>query len=154
MASRSISRPSARRTRASSVDVQFTLDTVRDPGRHLDHLRGGLANVESVELVNPRTVRVRLRQPDGWFLRALAEIPIVPYQVYQGDLGGGGRLIGSGPYRVASNADGVVRLSRWDAYRGPRPAIADVEYVYQADAALALMAAKRGEFDVIPAPAR
>lgn len=134
----------------SSVDVQFTLDTVRDPGRHLDHLRGGLANVESVELVNPRTVRVRLRQPDGWFLRALAEIPIVPYQQYQGDLSGGGRLIGSGPYRVVSNADGVVHLGRWDAYRGPAPAIPDIEYVYQPDAAVALMAAKRGEFDIIP----
>lgn len=135
----------------TSSDVQFTLDTARDPARHLDHLRGGLANVETVELVNQRTVRVRLRQPDGWFLRALAEIPIVSYQQYSNDLGGGGKLLGSGPYRVASTDDGVVHLARWDGYPGARPAIADIEFVYQPDAAQALMAAKRGEFDIIPA---
>lgn len=135
----------------TSVDVQFTLDTVRDPGRHLDHLRGYLASVETVELVNPRVVRVRLRQPDGWFLRGLAEIPIVPYQYFQNDLSGGGKLIGSGPYRVVDNADGVVHLARRDDGKGPRPAIPDIQHVYQPDAAQALMAAKRGEFDVIPA---
>lgn len=134
----------------TSVDVQFTLDTARDPGRHLDHLRGSLANVVSVELVNPRIVRVRLSHPDGWFLRGLAEIPIVPYQIFGNDLAGGA-LIGSGPYRVVDNKDGVVHLSRWDGYKGARPAIPDIEYAYQPDAAQALMAAKRGEFDVIPA---
>jgi ABC-type transport system substrate-binding protein len=126
----------------TSVDVQFTLDTVRNPDRRIDHLRPYLASVETVELVNPRTVRVRLRQPDGWFLRGLAEIPIVPYQHYHDDLGGGGRLIGSGPFKIASTEDGLIRATRWDAYRGGPPAIADLEYVYQPDAAAALMAAQ------------
>ncbi|MEZ4402719.1 MAG: ABC transporter substrate-binding protein [Kofleriaceae bacterium] len=135
----------------TSVDVQFTLDTVRDPARRLDHLRGYLASVEAVELVNPRMVRIRLRQPDGWVLRGLAEIPIIPYQVYQGDLAAGGRLVGSGPYRVTSVDGGVVHLTRWDDYRGARPAIPDVEFVYNPDAAAALMAAKRGEIDIIGA---
>lgn len=134
----------------TSVDVQFTLDTVRNPDRRIDHLRPYLASVETVELVNPRTVRVRLRQPDGWFLRGLAEIPIVPYQHYHDDLGGGGRLIGSGPFKIASTEDGLIRATRWDAYRGGPPAIADLEYVYQPDAAAALMAAKRGEIDIVP----
>lgn len=135
----------------TSVDVQFTLDTVRDLKGRVDHLRGALANVEAVELVNPRMVRIRLRQPDGWALRALAEIPIIPRNVYEPDLTGGGRIVGSGPYRLASQGDGVVHLTRWDDYRGPRPAIPDLEFVYQADAAVALMAAKRGELDLVPA---
>ena len=134
----------------TSVDVQFTLDTVRDPARGVDHLRAGLASVDTVELVNPRTVRIRLRQPDGWVLRALAEIPIVPYGVYGEDLDGGGKLVGSGPYRVTSQKDGVVHLARRDDYPGAKPAIADVEFVYEADAARALMAAKRGEIDLVP----
>jgi len=134
----------------TAIDVQFTLDTIRDPGRRIDHLRPALASIEAVELVTARTVRIRLRQPDGWILRALAEIPILPYAIYGEDLGGGGRLVGSGPYRVTSNKDGVVHLARRDDYPGPAPAIADVEFVYQPDAAEALMAAKRGELDLVP----
>jgi peptide/nickel transport system substrate-binding protein len=131
----------------TSVDVQFTLDTCR----RLEHLRSALASIDAVELVTARTVRIRLRQPDGWVLRALAEIPILPYAVYGEDLGGGGRLIGSGPYKVVGRDEAVVRLGRRDDYPGRKPAIADVEFVYQPDAARALMAAKRGELDVVPA---
>jgi len=135
----------------TSVDVQFSLDTVRDLDGRVEHFRGALANVEAVELVNPRTVRIRLRQPDGWALRALAEIPILPRHVYEPDLGGGGRIVGSGPYRLVDQKDGIVHLTRWDEYPGLKPAIPDLEYVYEADAARALMAAKRGEIDIVPA---
>lgn len=135
----------------TSVDVQFTLDTVRDLDGKVDQFRAALASVEAVELVNPRTVRIRLRQPDGWALRALAEIPIIPRSVYDPDLTGGGKIVGSGPYRFVDQEHGVVHLTRWDDYRGDRPAIPDLEYVYQPDAAAALMAAKRGELDVVPA---
>ncbi len=134
----------------TSVDVQYSLDVARDPDRKLDHLRPGLTSIESVELITAKSVRVRLRQPDGWVLRALAELPIVPRTVYDPDLGGGGRLIGSGPYKVAGNQDGVIHLTRVDGYPGPRPAIPDLEFVVEPDAAAALMAAKRGEIDIVP----
>ncbi|HVV88092.1 MAG TPA: ABC transporter substrate-binding protein, partial [Kofleriaceae bacterium] len=135
----------------TSVDVQYSLDIARDPDRKLDHLRPGLESIDAVELVTSKSVRIRLHQPDGWVLRALAEVPIVPRAVYDPDLGGGGRLVGSGPYKVASTADDVIHLVRVDDYPGPRPAIPDLEFVYQPDAAAALMAAKRGEIDIVPA---
>lgn len=135
----------------TSVDVQYSLDVARDPDRKLDHLRPGLASIESVELITAKSVRVRLRQPDGWVLRALAEVPIIPRAVYEPDLGGGGKLVGSGPYKVASTDGGVVHLVRVEDGREPRPAIPDVEYVIEPDAAAALMAAKRGEIDIVPA---
>ncbi len=135
----------------TSVDVQFTLDTVRDPRNRIDHLRPALASVIAVELVNQRTVRIKLSRPDGWVLRALAEIPIISWASYKDDLAGGGKLVGSGPYRVRSNEGGVIHLSRWDEYPGPRPAIPDIELVHEPDAAAALMAAKRGEIDIVPA---
>jgi peptide/nickel transport system substrate-binding protein len=135
----------------TAVDVQFTLDTVRDPGKRIDHLRGALAAVTAVEMVTSRSLRIRLSHPDGWVLRALAEIPILSYATYKDDLNGGGKLIGSGPYRVTSNEGGVVHLTRWNEHAGPAPAIADIEFVYQPDASAALMAAKRGELDIIPA---
>lgn len=135
----------------SAVDVQFTLDTIRDPGRKIDHLRPALAAVTAVEMVNARTLRIKLSRPDGWVMRALAEIPMLSWATYKDDLSGGGRLVGTGPYRVTSSDGGIVHLSRWDGYGGKAPAIPDIELVHEADAAAALMAAKRGEIDVVPA---
>ena len=135
----------------TTSDVQFTLDAIRDPHRGIDHLRPMLDDVEAIELITSREVRLRLTRPSGWVLRALAEIPILPMHVYDGSLLAGGALVGSGPYKVASNKAGLVHLVRNDRYWGGPVAIADVEFVYQPDAALALTAAKRGELDIIPA---
>jgi peptide/nickel transport system substrate-binding protein len=134
----------------TSSDVQFTLDSVREPRKGVDHLRPLLDDVEAVELVGPLAVRIRLKRPSGWVLRALAEIPILPMHVYDGSLLAGGALIGSGPWKLASNKGGIVHLSRNDKYWAGAPAIADIEFVYQADAAVALTQAKHGELDIIP----
>lgn len=135
----------------TSLDVQFTLDVVRDPRRGIDHLRGMLAEVEAVELVTAREVRIRLRHPSGWVLRALAEIPILPMHIYDGSLAAGGALVGTGPYKIAAQKSGVVRLARNPKYWGTAPAIANLEFLYEPDAAKALTRAKRGELDVVPA---
>jgi peptide/nickel transport system substrate-binding protein len=135
----------------TSSDVQFTLDAIRDPRKGVDHLRPLLADVEAIELVTPQELRIRLKKPNGWVLRALAEIPILPMHVYDGSLLAGGALVGTGPWKLASNKAGVVHLVRNDKYWAGPVAIADVEFVYQPDAAVALTAAKRGEFDIVPA---
>jgi ABC-type transport system substrate-binding protein len=83
-------------------------------------------------------------------LRALAEIPILPMHIYDGSLLAGGALIGTGPWKLASNKAGVVHLTRYDHYWAGKPAIADVEFVYEPDAAVALKEAKRGDLDIIP----
>jgi peptide/nickel transport system substrate-binding protein len=135
----------------TSGDVQFTLDAVRDPRRAIDHLRPMLDDVEAIELVGPRELRIRLKRPSGWVLRALAEIPILPQHVYDGSLAAGGALVGTGPWRLVSSKAGVVRLTRNDRYWAGAPAIADLEFVYDPDAAAAIKEAKRGDLDLIPA---
>jgi peptide/nickel transport system substrate-binding protein len=135
----------------TAVDVQFTLDAVRDPRKGIDHLRPMLDDIEAVELVTARALRLRLKRPSGWVLRALAEIPILPMHIYDGSLLGGGALIGTGPWKLVSHKAGVVHLTRYDRYWARKPAIADVEFVYEADAAVALREAKRGDLDIIPA---
>ena len=132
-------------------DVQFTLDAVREVRRGVDHLRPMLEDVEAIEQVGASGVRIRLKRPSGYVLRALAEIPILPYAVYEGSLLGGGALVGTGPWKLASSKGGVVHLTRFDRYWGGRAAIPDLEFVYQPDAAIALKDAKRGELDVVPA---
>jgi len=133
----------------TTSDVQFTLDAVRDPRRAIEHLRPMLEDIEAIELISPRELRLRLKRPSGWVLRALAEIPILPMHVYDGSLLGGGALIGTGPWKLASHKGGVVHLARNDAYWAGKPAIADLEFVYQPDGAEALNEAKRGGLDVI-----
>jgi len=135
----------------SSVDVQFTLDAIRDPHRGIDHLRAMLDDVFAVELITSHEVRLVLKRPSAWVLRALAEIPIMPMHTYDGSLLGGGALLGTGPYKYVSNKSGIVHLARFDKYWGKAVAIADIEYVHQADAAIALKDAKRGDLDIIPA---
>jgi len=132
-------------------DVQFTLDAVRDPRRAIDHLRPLLDDVEAIELVGPHEIRLRLKRPSGWVLRALAEIPILPMHVYDGSLLAGGALIGTGPWRLVSSKGGMVHLARYDRYWAGRAAIADLEFVHEPDAAVALREAKRGGLDLIPA---
>jgi peptide/nickel transport system substrate-binding protein len=131
--------------------VQFTLDAVRDPRKGVEHLRPMLADVDAIELAGPLAVRIRLKRPNGWVLRALAEIPILPMHIYDGSLYAGGALVGTGPWKLVSNKGGTVHLAKHDRYWGPPAAIADVEFVYQPDAAIALTAAKRGELDIVPA---
>ena len=135
----------------TSGDVQFTLDAVRDPRRGIDHLRPMLDDVEAIELVSAHELRLRLKRPSGWVLRALAEIPILPMHVYDGSLIAGGALVGTGPWKLASNKAGVVHLARNERYWAGKPEITDLEFVYEPDAAVALREAKRGEIDIIPA---
>lgn len=135
----------------TSVDVQFTLDAIRDPRRGIDHLRVMLEDVFAVELITTWEVRLVLKRPSAYVLRALAEIPILPMHVYDGSLLAGGALVGSGPWKYVSNKSGIVHLARNANYWGQKPAIADLEFVYQPDAAIALKDAKRGDLDIIPA---
>ena len=97
----------------TTSDVQFTFDTIRDPRTHgVEHLRPLLADVAAIELITAREVRLRLNRPSPWALRALAEIPILPMHVYDGSLLAGGALIGTGPWKLASNKGGVIHLTR------------------------------------------
>lgn len=139
-------------SRMSSVDVQFSLDTARSPKYAADHLRPMLADVLAVEILGPRTVRVRLSRPNGYVLRALAEIPILPAQVYEKRLRAArGPVVGTGPYRLESWDDELIRLERSDSYWGAAPAIPRIEFVHQPDDARALTEAKRGDLDIVPA---
>jgi peptide/nickel transport system substrate-binding protein len=134
----------------SSVDVQFTLDLIRDPRNGIDHLRWMLGAVDAVELVTPRELRIRLTRPDAWVLRALAAIPILPMHVHDRGLAAGGTIIGTGPWQLVAWKDGVIHLGAWSRYRTGAPSIPDLELVALPDAAQALMQAKRNEIDLVP----
>ncbi len=143
----------------TTSDVQFTFDAIRDPRtRGVEHLRALLVDVAAIELITSREVRLRLNKPGAWALRALAEIPILPMHLCDPNALGSAPLVGTGPWKLVANKrdvedrkNALVHLTRYDKYWGPAPAIADLEFVYEPDAAAALAAAKRGDLDIIPA---
>jgi peptide/nickel transport system substrate-binding protein len=110
-----------------------------------------LADVAGVDAVGPRSVRVRLARASSYALRAIAEVPIMPAPRGRPTAGAEPEMIGTGPYRVRAWRDGTVELERFAGYRGPPPAVANIVFRYQPDAAAALRAARGGEIDVIPA---
>lgn len=135
----------------TSLDVQFTLEQLSAANGPSPYFSDLLDDIEGVDLATARGVRIRLKRANGYVLRALAEVPILPAHVYQARLRSSrGPPIGTGPYRYRFNEDDLVRLERYDAYWGRPPAIPVIEFVYQPDAKLALTAAKRGELDFVP----
>jgi peptide/nickel transport system substrate-binding protein len=137
--------------RMTAVDVQFTLDAIRTPSEEIDHLRPWLADIGAVEIWGPHEIRIEMYQPNAWVLRALAEIPILPYHVYERGFSAGGKIIGTGPWQLQSWKDRTVHLTRYGGYWGKAPAIPDLQFVFEPDAARALSEAKRGGYDIIPA---
>jgi len=136
----------------SVVDVQFSLDAARHPRSETPQLRAHLADVMAVELVTSRALRIRLSKPNGYVLRALADVPILSEEVYRRNLRPvRGPVIGTGPYKLATWSDSLIRLERFADYWGEAPAIPGIEFAYEPDAARALTAAKRNELDLVPA---
>ena len=110
-----------------------------------------LADVAGVDASGPRSVRVRLVRASSYALRALAEVPIMPAPRGHPAPGAETEIVGTGPYRVRAWRDGTVELERFAGYWGAAPAVANIVFRYQPDAAAALRAARAGEIDVIPA---
>jgi peptide/nickel transport system substrate-binding protein len=137
------------------VDAQWSLDVARSPTGRSPRLREALADVATVEILGPREVRILLRRPSGYALRTLAEVPMLPQHVYGGgalDRGVKNRaFVGTGPYRLARwDKHERIVLAKNETYWGSPPAIDEIEFVIEPDAARALMRARRGEIDVIP----
>lgn len=158
--------------RLSVVDAQFSLDTARF---RAPRFREALADVMTVEIAGTRELKVTLRKPNAYVLRAIAEVPILSSNVY----GPGGQAwhgakkiaIGTGPFRLARWDRGArIVLARNESYWGGAPAspppatpdapapapvaesaVDEVEFVIEPDAARALMRAKRDEIDILPA---
>jgi len=138
------------------MDVQATFEhLMRGPGRS-DVLHAFVTDLEMPEVTPERGVRLRLLRPSGLALRALCEIPILPGEPLRA---GGQALaqlgrapIGTGPFRVAGWERGKrIKLARarpFDPATGP--ALDEIVFEIDPDAARALTRLRRGEIDLLP----
>jgi peptide/nickel transport system substrate-binding protein len=138
----------------TATDVQASVEPLLRPTSRHPALRALLADVEAVEGVPDRGVRLRLSRPSGLPLRALCEIPILPAELLRGGSGAVAQLgrqpVGSGPFRFAGWERGRrIRLVRATAGGGP-PYLDEIIFEIDTDGARALARTRRGDIDVLP----
>ncbi|MFP4569481.1 ABC transporter substrate-binding protein [Rhodosalinus sp.] len=141
-------------TTMDAEDVKFTLDRARaeDSTNAQKQL---FAAIESVEVVDPQTLRVTLSQQDGMFLFNMAwgdAVIVAPDSV--GEIKS--KPVGTGPFRFVSWTQGdSIELARHDDYWGEAPALEEATFKFISDptaAFAAMMAEDIDAFMAFPAP--
>jgi len=145
----------------SGLDVQATLEhLMRSPNRSA-LLHTMITDLEGVDVLPERMVRLRFTRPSDLTVRALCEIPILPAEPLRT---GGPRLVqlgrapmGTGPFKVAAWERGkrikLVRIRPAATPGGPMPSgpmIDGIDFEIDSDAARALTRVRRGEIDILP----
>ena len=96
-------------------DVKFSLDRILDP-KTAARGKGALSIIESVQVVDPQTVRVHLTRASGAFLSRIAGTyqAILPPEAVQGPAF---KPIGTGPFQLTEwKMNERVELKRFDGY--------------------------------------
>jgi peptide/nickel transport system substrate-binding protein len=140
----------------SAMDVQASLEYLtRSPNRSA-LLHAMIADLEGVDMLPDRMVRLRLSRPSDLTLRALCEIPILPAEALRA---GSVRLaqlgrspVGTGPYRVGAWERGKrIKLVRArGASTEDAPMLDEIDFEIDSDPARALTRLRRGEIDILP----
>src|SRR5207253_10633428 len=116
------------------------------------YVKGCLANVQGVEVVNPLTVQIKLKAPLTPFLQYLAHQSLFIYSPEALKKHGKDIVknpVGTGPFKLETWEPGVkVVLARNDQYWGGAPKVRQVIYVPIIEAQARLAAIKTGEIDL------
>ena len=140
----------------SGLDVQATLEhLMRSPNRSA-LLHSMIVDLEGVDVLPERMVRLRFTRASDLAVRALCEIPVLPAEPLRT---GGARLVqfgrtpvGTGPFRVANWERGKrIKLVRSRAASLPDgPTLDGIDFEIDVDPARALTRVRRGEIDILP----
>ncbi|WBU54058.1 ABC transporter substrate-binding protein [Paracoccus sp. SCSIO 75233] len=130
-------------------DVVFSLDRARaedstNPQKTL------FAGIESVEAVDPLTVRVTLSSPDGMFpFKMAAGDAIILDEASAADAAT--NPVGTGPFRFANWRQGdSISLEAFDGYWGEKPALTSATFRFIGDPTAAFASLMAGDVDAFP----
>ncbi len=112
-------------------DVVFSLDRIR---LHPDRFQSSwmFQDIELVEAIDHKTVRIRLHQPNYLFLRLLSTIPasIVPEEIVRRDeVEFGKKPVGTGPFQLMRLNEGICILQAFPTHFQGRPQLDRVEVI-------------------------
>jgi peptide/nickel transport system substrate-binding protein len=130
-------------------DVKFSLDRAR--GADSTNAQKGLfAAIESVDVIDPATVKVTLSSPAGNFLFNMGWGDAVIVAPESADANKE-MPIGTGPFRFSDWAKGSsVEIVRNDEYWGDAPALAKATFRFIPDASAAIASLQSGDVDGFP----
>lgn len=126
--------------------VKFNLERVIDPEVN-SRMRGFLADLASVEVVDPLTAKVVLSRPSGPMLAMLANEPgsmISPTAHAALGADFSRKPVGTGPFAIDSWSAGQIDATRYDGYWGDAPYLDGVSIRTIANTAVKLVELKSG----------
>ncbi|GED69295.1 peptide-binding protein [Brevibacillus reuszeri] len=113
----------------TAQDVIFSLDRLR---LHPERFEASwmVQDIAQLEAINPKTVRIRLKEPNHLFLRLLTTVPtsIVPEDIVrQGEPSFAQKPVGTGPFQLARFKEDLCVLEAFPAHFLGRPQLDRVE---------------------------
>lgn len=130
-------------------DVKFSLDRATAPDS-TNAQKALFADIKDVAVVDPLTVRVTLKQPNGSFLFNMAwgDAEIVSPKTARDNAT---HPVGTGPFMFKNWVKGDhVTLVRYPGYWGSAPKIDSVTFKFISDPTAAFAAMMSGDLDVFP----
>ncbi|MFZ1679771.1 MAG: ABC transporter substrate-binding protein [Rhizobiaceae bacterium] len=132
-----------------SADVKFSLDRARDE-KSTNAQKGLFAQIDTVEAVDPATVKVTLKQPQGAFLYNMGwgdAVIVAPESAATNET----NPVGTGPFKFDNWAKGSqIVIVRNDAYWGEKVALEKATFRVVPDAAAAVPALLSGDVQAFP----
>ncbi len=136
-------------TTMDAQDVKFSLDRAR-AADSANAQKPLFAGIETVDVVDPLTVKVTLAAPDGNFAFNMAwgdAVIVAPESIAAAAT----KPVGTGPFAVADWKHGDrIELVRNDAYWGTAPALARATFRFIPDPTAAFAALMAGDVDAFP----
>ena len=130
-------------------DVVFSLDRARAPDSTTAQ-KTLFEGIDKVEAIDPQTVRVTLKSPDGAFPFKMAwgdAVMVDPASIK--DIAT--RPVGTGPFKFAEWKQGDhITLTAYDGYWGKKPALKTATFRFIADPTAAFAAIMAGDIDAFP----
>ena len=136
-------------TTMDAEDVKFSLDRARAEDS-ANAQKALFAGIDTVEVVDPLTVKVTLKTPDGNFPFNMAwgDAVIVAPESVETDATS---PVGTGPFKFAEWVQGDhVTLTRNDAYWGEPVALSQATFRFISDPTAAFAAMMAGDVDAFP----
>ncbi len=130
-------------------DVKFSLDRINAEGS-LNAQKALFASIESVTVVDPLTVELKLKQPDGNLIYNLAWGDAVIVAPESADANKT-NPIGTGPFTFASRVEGdSITLAKNQAYWGTPVKLEGATFRFISDPTAAFAALQAGDVDAFP----
>lgn len=138
----------------TAADIAYSYSRARDVPGSVASFRGFLRTVDTVDVVDDKTLRIKTNVPNPILPVSLSTVYIVKKETTKGaaseDFNSGEALVGPGPYLLEEFVPGSrIKMMRNDDYWGSKPEWKSVEFQHIANPAARTAALLAGDVDMI-----